>query len=168
MGWASYLVNLFDGKIREHSDGRKWTWNTAKGTWKVKIGNTGVGSLKGDTGSTGITGPQGPIGPQGPAFSTADPTFTGTTSVNNINGYGYLRYGTHKNISKTFSLSWNNLPGQTITNSNEAVNIYFTKFWGHLTVEITSTYSYQNAAGLVKKEFGFGAQTGSFYSNESS
>jgi hypothetical protein len=195
MGWLSHLTNLFDGKTRTHTDGRRWAWNSSKGTWKIKIsvdnqdlnlvgpqgstgpqGNTGptgstgpIGNTgsQGSVGVTGPTGPQGPTGATGPAFSTADPTFTGTTSVNNINGYGYLRYGTHKNISKTFGLSWSNLPGQTITDSNQAVNIYFTKFWGHLTVEITSTYSYQNAAGIIKKEFGLGVQTSSFYSNES-
>jgi hypothetical protein len=111
MGWLSHLANLFNGKIREHVDGRKWEYNSSKGAWRIKQTNTSVESMRGDqgltgsTGSTGsqgpigsvgpsgpsgsqgvqgITGPQGPTGATGPAISTANPTFTGNVGIDNV------------------------------------------------------------------------------------
>jgi len=65
MGWLSHLVNLFDGKIRTHTSGRKWEYNSSKGVWKIKSNSQSVSSLVGDTGATGPAGPTGPQGPQG-------------------------------------------------------------------------------------------------------
>jgi len=47
MGWASHLVNLFNGKLRTHTNGRKWEYNSAKGVWKIKANSQSVSSLVG-------------------------------------------------------------------------------------------------------------------------
>ena len=110
MGWASHLSGLFNGKLRSHSDGRKWEYNSSKGTWKIKKTNNSVASMTGATGSTGAqgiqgatgptgstgsqgsTGPSGPTGSQGPQGNTG-PAGTPTaasllTSIKTVDGSG--------------------------------------------------------------------------------
>jgi hypothetical protein len=89
MGWLSQLVNLFDGKLREHVDGRKWKYSSAKGTWKIKVSGSNVESLKGDTGttgSTGSTGATGAAGSTGPTGATGALGATGATGATGTPG----------------------------------------------------------------------------------
>ena len=86
MGWANLNSSLFNGKLKSHSDGRKWEYNTAKGTWKIKRTNNSVASMLGDTGptgSTGATGSQGVVCPTGPTGNTGP---TGSTGAGGATG----------------------------------------------------------------------------------
>ena len=100
MGWASQSSGLFDGKLRTHSDGRKWQYGSTKGTWRIKktnntvasmtgaTGSTGSQGIQGATGPTGSTGSQGPTGPSGPTGSQGPTGNTGATGTvsNTISG----------------------------------------------------------------------------------
>ena len=86
MGWASHLSGLFNGKLRTHSDGRKWEYNTAKGTWKIKKTNNSIASMTGDQGIQGVTGPAGPTGSAGSNGATGSQGPTGSTGATGATG----------------------------------------------------------------------------------
>jgi len=86
MGWASHLSGLFNGKVRSHSDGRKWEYNTSKGTWKIKKTNNSIASMTGDQGIQGVTGPAGPTGSAGSNGATGSQGPTGSTGATGATG----------------------------------------------------------------------------------
>jgi hypothetical protein len=101
MGWASFLSNLYEGKLREHSDGRRWKYRAAKGVWKlernvaVTVGNTGETGSTGSQGVIGNTGAQGTTGNTGAVGATGStgavgPAWQGGTVPNNTTFAGEL------------------------------------------------------------------------------
>ena len=118
MGWLSHLTNLFHGKIRTHTNGRKWEYNASKGAWKIKPNSTNVSSLVGATGATGptgATGTQGPTGatgasggqgPQGPMGATGPQGPTGPAGSSAEVAWGQLQGHSHYTDFNTEPSYW--------------------------------------------------------------
>ncbi|MDD3288987.1 MAG: hypothetical protein PHX43_08325 [Alphaproteobacteria bacterium] len=66
-------------------------------------------------------------------------------------------------VERTFAVNFNNT-------ANEKVDLIIPNdwFWGSIEVSLTSTYSYQNAPGIISKRFALGlGPSGNIYTNQS-
>ena len=142
MGWLSHIVNLFNGKLRTHTDGRKWEYNSTKGTWKIKQTNNSVASMRGDVGPQGSQGPIGNTGPQGPGGATGPTGPAGPIGATGATG----PQGPMGNISNSINGSLNIDPaanGEIMHLDTDTVKHYTISGQQDHIAELTSGSYYQ-------------------------
>jgi hypothetical protein len=83
-------------------------------------------------------------------------TVSGTGTIGVVNATNYLRTAVH--ATKSIDLGY--FPNTT---ANQAIDIRFGNNYinGNIEVEVTSSYSYQNATGILRKSISIGANPGS-------